>query len=86
MWSLLPWRSGVSREREQRAESLRRLTDDSIKQMEAASADNVAAAEEAKASILQRARQAAPLRPLLTRLIDRLSDDRFAHSRKDRTR
>jgi hypothetical protein len=69
-----PWQSGKSRNREQKAESLSRLTATSTKQLEAAGADNRRAIREAHEAVARRAQTSGQLRPVLKKLITRLAE------------
>lgn len=76
---LLPWRSGVSRQREQRAASMERMLDASARRIEAASADNSAAAREMQCAVARRDADVEPLRPILENLLSRLRDQPSPH-------
>ncbi|MFC5423061.1 hypothetical protein ACFPOB_26275 [Bosea eneae] len=78
MW-LLPWRSGVARQREQRAASMDRLMEASARRIDVASAENAAAAREMKGAVARRNADVEPLRPILAKLLSRLRDDHHPH-------
>lgn len=71
---------GKTRQRKQRAESLERVVESSVRQRNAARTENAAAAHSAIQAVENRMRQSVPLRDLLEQVVQRQSGEGLARN------